>query len=171
MYFLYNFLSQTLKRFQTLIESCELRFLAEPSTDKSFKMTIRIYSYQNLMKNNHPIQGSRSINRCKKAFNSYIDTQNLSEFPDFSTVNVFHDSGHIVFHDFFPFEAFIFICSALNLGCKRVQTLRRSHGCTIESFLGLLTTHPTVDKENHRMTWRNNPKLVLSYAVSKIKKI
>ena len=52
-YFLYNFLSQTLKRFETVIEPSKLRFLAGPSTDKSFQMTIRIYSYKNFIKHDH----------------------------------------------------------------------------------------------------------------------
>ena len=53
MYFLYIFLSETLKRFEMVIGPSKLRFLAGPSTDKSFQMTIRIYSYQNFMKNIH----------------------------------------------------------------------------------------------------------------------
>ena len=55
IYFLYNFLSQTLKRFETVIGPSKLRFLAGPSTDKSFQMTIRIYSYKNFRKHNHRI--------------------------------------------------------------------------------------------------------------------
>ena len=55
MYFLYNFLSQTLKRFETVIGPSKLRFLGGPSTDKSFQITIRIYSYKNFMKHNHRI--------------------------------------------------------------------------------------------------------------------
>ena len=42
IYFLYIFLSQTLKRFETVIGPSKLGFLAGPSTDKSFHMTIRI---------------------------------------------------------------------------------------------------------------------------------
>ena len=55
MYFLYIFLSETLKRFETVIGPSKLRFLAGPSTDKSFQMTIRIYSYKNFRKHNHRI--------------------------------------------------------------------------------------------------------------------
>ena len=36
MYFLYNFLSQTLKSFETVIGPSKLRFLARPSTEKKF---------------------------------------------------------------------------------------------------------------------------------------
>ena len=54
-YFLYIFLSQTLKRFETVIGPSKLRFLAGPSTDKSFEMIIRIYSYKNFRKHNHRI--------------------------------------------------------------------------------------------------------------------
>ena len=55
MYFLYYFLSQTLKRFELVIGPSKLRFLARPSTDKSFQMTIRIYSYENFMKHDHQL--------------------------------------------------------------------------------------------------------------------
>ena len=43
------------KCFQTMIGPSKLSFLARPSTDKSFQMTIRIYSYKNFMKHNHRI--------------------------------------------------------------------------------------------------------------------
>ena len=33
-----------------------------------------------------------------------IGTETLPEYRDFSTVDVFHHSGHILFHDFFAFE-------------------------------------------------------------------
>ena len=49
-YNLSDFKFQTPKCFQTVIESSKLRFLAWPSTDKSFKMTIRIYHIKILWK-------------------------------------------------------------------------------------------------------------------------
>ena len=43
---------------------------------------------------------------------STIGTETLPEYRHFSTVDVFHHSGHILFHDFFAFEASTYTLSS-----------------------------------------------------------
>ena len=45
------------------------------------------------------------LNECDNPLTATIDAHNLSESREISTIDVFQHSRHIVFHDFFPFEA------------------------------------------------------------------
>ena len=47
-------------------------------------------------------------NECKNALTATIGTETLPEYRDFSIVDVFLHSGHILFHDFFTFEHFTY---------------------------------------------------------------